>query len=62
MKKIDITTDQWLEIHRVLRQDVPIWVLPYLKNIFEIHKNQEMIDAMQRMKETIQGEKHDSNT
>lgn len=57
MKKIDITTDQWIEIHKILRQKMPIWCIPHLKDIFEIHKNEGMIRKMREVKNSIGKEK-----
>lgn len=54
MKKIDITTDQWIEIHKTLREVIPMWFIPHLKLIFEIHRNEEMIRKMNEVKESVE--------
>lgn len=59
MKKIDITTDQWIEIHKILREKMPVHHIPALKEIFEIHKNEAMIQKMNAMKESIQNNKNE---
>lgn len=53
MRKIDITTDQWIEIHKTLRDFIPVWFIPHLKLIFEIHRNDEMIKKMNEVKQSI---------
>lgn len=60
MKKINITTDQWIEIHKTLRNKMPIWHLPHLKEIFEIHKNEKMILEMNEIRKSIKALENDS--
>lgn len=57
MEKFDITTDQWIEIHKTLRDKMPLHCIAELKNIFEIHPNEKMLKMMQEIRENIQSGK-----
>ena len=59
MKKIDITTDQWIEIHKKLRDKMPLWYIANLKEIFEIHKNEKMIANMRDVREKLKEQQNE---
>ena len=57
MKKIDITTQQWIDVTKELSKKLPWHQMAHVRNIFEVHKNQKMIDDMKQISEYAKSSK-----